>query len=155
MWIRLLEKSIDRKKAEITFNPHLFDRKEHWNLDLDKIEETVRSGKVSENKCEKPNKLCLKRYFGKENITYTVIVRHHRNFIEVKTVSLQKGRRFNENIAEENVTRDKIKKLSRVIQVYANSQKIDKWQFDVCAVHVFLDEKKANIRFLENQLLPE
>ncbi|MBI2667237.1 hypothetical protein HYX17_00530 [Candidatus Woesearchaeota archaeon] len=92
MWIKLLEKRLDRKKAEITFDPHLFDRKEYWNLDLDRIEETARSGKVSENKCEKPNKLCLKRYFGKENITYTIIVRYHKNFIEVKTAWPKKGR---------------------------------------------------------------
>ena len=37
---------LDRRKAEITFNPHLFDRKEYWNLDLDKIEETIKTGKI-------------------------------------------------------------------------------------------------------------
>ncbi|MEK6983006.1 MAG: hypothetical protein AABX33_00400 [Nanoarchaeota archaeon] len=81
-----------RKKAKITFDPHLFDRKEYWNLDLDKIEEAVRTGKLFEEKCEKPNKLCFKRYFGKEKITYAVIVRNHNNFIEVKTVWPKKGR---------------------------------------------------------------
>ena len=44
MWIGELTKKLDRRKAEITFDPHLFDRKEYWNLDLDKIEETVRTG---------------------------------------------------------------------------------------------------------------
>ncbi|MBU2639785.1 MAG: hypothetical protein KKG75_03725 [Nanoarchaeota archaeon] len=92
MWIEDLEKQLNRKKAEITFDPHLFDRKKYWNLDLDKIEETVRTGKVFENKCEKPNKICFKRYFGKENITYIIIVRYHKNFIEVKTVWPTKGR---------------------------------------------------------------
>ena len=85
MWIEALMKKLDRKKSEIAFDPHVFDRKEYWNLDLDKIEETVRAGKVFDDKCELPNKICFKKYFGKENITYTVIVRYHKNFIEVKT----------------------------------------------------------------------
>lgn len=70
----------------------IFDRKEYWNLDLDKIEEAVRTGKIFEKKCEMPNKICFKRYFGKENITYAVIVRYHKNFIEVKTAWSKKGR---------------------------------------------------------------
>ena len=92
MWIEDLTRKLNRKKAEITFSPHLFDRKEYWNLDLDKIEETVRNGAIFEEKCELPNKICFKRYFGKENITYTVIVRYHNNFIEVKTAWPKKGR---------------------------------------------------------------
>jgi len=92
MWIEELMKKLDRKKAEITFDPHVFDRKEYWNLNLDKIEETVRTGKVFDNKCETPNKICFKRYYGKENITYTVIARYHNNFIEVKTAWPKKGR---------------------------------------------------------------
>ncbi|MBS3151318.1 hypothetical protein J4443_03000 [Candidatus Woesearchaeota archaeon] len=85
MWIEELDRRLNRKKAEITFDPHLFDRKKYWSLDLDKVGEAIRTGKIFEEKCEEPNKICLKRYFGKENITYTVIVRYHKNFIEVKT----------------------------------------------------------------------
>ena len=92
MWIEELMKKLNRKNAEITFDPHVFDRKEYWNLDLDKIEETVRTGKVFDGKCETPNKICFKRYFGKENVTYTVIVRYYQNFIEVKTAWPKKGR---------------------------------------------------------------
>ena len=92
MWIEDLIKKLNRKKAEITFDPHVFDKKEYWNLDLDKVEETVRTGKIFEQKCEEPNKICFKRYFGKENLTYAVIVRYHKNFIEVKTAWPKKGR---------------------------------------------------------------
>ena len=92
MWIEDLEAKLDRKKAEVTFDPHLFDRSEYWNLDLDRIEETVKTGKIFQKKCEKPNKICIKRYFGKENITYTIIVRYHKDFIEVKTVWPTKGK---------------------------------------------------------------
>ena len=92
MWIEGLVRRLNRKKAEITFDPHLFDRKEYWSLDIDKVEEAIRTGKIFEEKCELPNKLCIKRYFGKENITYTIIVRYHKNFIEVKTVWPTKGK---------------------------------------------------------------
>ena len=92
MWIEYLAKRLDRKKAEITFSLHLFKRKDYWNLDINKIEETVRIGKIFYQKCEKPNKICFKRYFEKENITYTVIVRYYKHFIEVKTAWPKKGR---------------------------------------------------------------
>jgi len=92
MWIDDLTERLDRKRSEITFDPHLFDRKEYWNLDLTKVEETVKTGKIFYKKCEEPNKICFKRYFGKENVTYMVIVRYHENFIEVKTAWPQKGR---------------------------------------------------------------
>jgi len=92
MWKGELTNRVDRRKAEITFDSHLFDRKEYWSLDLNKIEETVRTGKIFEEKCEIPNKLCFKRYYGKENITYTVIVIYRKNFIEVKTTWPKKGK---------------------------------------------------------------
>ena len=92
MWIEELMSQLDRRKVEITFDPHLFDRADYWNLDLDKIEETVRTGTVFASKCTKPNKICFKRYFGKENLTYVIIVRYHKNFIEVKTAWPKKGR---------------------------------------------------------------
>lgn len=92
MWIRDIIQRLNRKRAQITFDPHLFDRVDYLDIELGKVEETVRTGKVFERKCEKPNKVCFKRYFGKENITYTIIVRYHENFIEVKTVWPKKGR---------------------------------------------------------------
>ncbi len=92
MWKEELIRKLDRKDAVITFDAHLFDRKECRNLDLDKIEESVRTGKMFEEKCKEPNKLCFKRYYGKENITYTVIARYYNNFIEVKTAWTNKGR---------------------------------------------------------------
>ena len=81
-----------RKTADITFNPHMFDRVDYWKLNLDNIIETVRTGLIYADKCQKPNKLCFKRYFGKINQTYTVIVRFHKEFIEVKTAWQNKGK---------------------------------------------------------------
>jgi hypothetical protein len=92
MWKELLLEALERKKAAITFDPHLFERAEERMLSLEKIEGTVRAGRIVGEKCEAPNKLCFCRYYGKENESYMVIARFHRNFIEVKTAWLRKGR---------------------------------------------------------------
>ena len=91
-WIESLLYLTERRTAEITFDQHAFDRTEYYNLDLDKAEETVRTGIVIVGKCEEPNKICFERYFGKENATYCVIARFHQNFIEVKTIWPRNGR---------------------------------------------------------------
>lgn len=91
-WIGKLLERLERTKCEVTFDPHAFNRSEYWNLDLDKIEETVRTGNIVQEKCEEPNKLCFERYFGKENTTYTVIARFHEQFIEVRTAWPRNGR---------------------------------------------------------------
>jgi hypothetical protein len=92
MWREDLLKKIDRKKAVVTFDPHLFDRAEERILWLERIEDAVRTGKVIDEKCEQPNKLCFCRYYGKENESYIVIARFHKDFIEVKTAWLRKGK---------------------------------------------------------------
>ena len=90
MWKTDLAKN--RAKTQITFDPHVFDRVDYHNLDLNRIEETIRSGKIFDEKCEQPNKLCFAKYFGKENITYIVIVRCHKHFTEVRTAWSKKGK---------------------------------------------------------------
>ena len=92
VWIERLFGKLDRRAAELTFDPHLFDRIEYHGLDLDRIEETVRTGRIVAIKCEEPNKLCFELYFGKENLTYTAIARFHEHFIEVKTAWPRNGR---------------------------------------------------------------
>ena len=91
-WIEGLLGKLDRKKVEVTFSPHLFDRIKYHNLDIDKVEEAVRTGNIVSGKCEGPNKLCFTRYFGKENVTYAVIAIFHESFIEVRTVWPREGR---------------------------------------------------------------
>jgi hypothetical protein len=91
-WTEELLAKLDRKTAEITTDPHALDRGEYYNLDLGKVEEPVRTGKVAFEKCEEPNKVCFERYFGKENATYCVITGFHQNFIEVKTIWSRNGR---------------------------------------------------------------
>ncbi len=83
---------LDRKIAEITFDPHVFTRQLERNFDIDFVEETIRTGQIEENKSNPPLKICFKRYHGKERQTYRVITLFHQEFIEVKTVWLTSGR---------------------------------------------------------------
>jgi len=92
MWTEELLNGLNRRKARVTFDPHALDRAEYWNLDLEKVDDTVRTGSVVRGKSEKPNKLCFKKYYGKENITYIVMVRYYIYLIEVKTVWPKQGR---------------------------------------------------------------
>ena len=83
---------IDRRTAEITYDPHVFTRQVERNFDLDFVEETVRTGTFFPEKSELPAKACYQKYHGKEKVTYFVIALLRQNFIEVKTVWLSKGR---------------------------------------------------------------
>lgn len=77
---------LDRRTAEITFDPHVFIRQHQRNFDIDFAEETVRKGTLVEEKSVLPHKACFKLYHGKERATYVVIALFHADFIEVKTV---------------------------------------------------------------------
>lgn len=78
------------------------------------------------------------------------------HFFEVKTVSRESLEGVeSENTAEENVTCEKLAKLSRVISTYIESKRIHDWQFDVIAVYLCVATKKAKVRFFQNQILPE
>lgn len=84
--------AVNRKTAEITFDPHVFTRQLERHFNLDFVEETVRQGEICEEKSSPPGKYCFKRYHGKERQTYFVVVIMHAEFIEVKTVWLTFGR---------------------------------------------------------------
>lgn len=92
MWIEERERRVNRKSSVVTISAHALDRAAYWNLDLEKIEETMRFGTLWKDKCEFPNKICYQRYYGKENITYVTIVKYYQDFIEVQTIWPQQGR---------------------------------------------------------------
>ena len=91
MWEELA-KRLNRKEIAITFDSHTFERVWYWKLNPAKVKETVRTGTLFPRKCRFPNIFCFRRYFGKENTTYVVIVRYHKDHIEVKTAWPKKGR---------------------------------------------------------------
>lgn len=82
------------------------------------------------------------------------------HFIEVKTVSRETQNYYNkvsretqEFRPEENVTPNKIKRLGRVIMAYLGEKIDSEWQFDVIAIEVSRETKKAKVRFLQDLLL--
>lgn len=83
---------LDRKTAEITFDPHVFIRQHQRNFDVDFAEETVRKGTLVQEKSAPPNKACFMLYHGKERVTYVVIAVFYADFIEVKMVWPLPGR---------------------------------------------------------------
>jgi putative endonuclease len=59
--------------------------------------------------------------------------------------------------SEDNVHPFKLKKLGRVIQSFLMKKAyrdLD-WQFDICIVQIDLASKKAKVKLIENELLPE
>ena len=66
-------------------------------------------------------------------------------FIEVKSVSADTYR------PEENMHPGKLKRLSRVIQTYLLSKKIDKdWQLDLITVRLDMKARLAKVEIIEN-----
>jgi len=79
------------------------------------------------------------------------------HFVEVKTVSCESIEDVSREsvMPEENVTREKLRKMKNIIWAYICENSIDKWSFDVCSVFLCEKDKKSKVRFLENQILPE
>lgn len=79
------------------------------------------------------------------------------HFVEVKTIS----RENRENVShptssyrpEENLHGGKLKRLYRIIETYIESNNMEgEWQLDLVAVKLFIKDKKAKCRFIENVL---
>ena len=77
-------------KKEIVFNTHIFKREYNKRM-LDKIEEIITTGKEIKYVTTYPKK-CIRRYYGKENKTYFVIIIEHNETIEAITSWKKKGR---------------------------------------------------------------
>jgi len=72
-------------------------------------------------------------------------------FVEVKTVS-----RVTNYLPEENVHPWKLKRLGRAIQTYLLEKNVSdetEWQFDVMAVFLDFNTRKARIRVVENVII--
>lgn len=77
------------------------------------------------------------------------------HFVEVKSVSyVTNSRVSHENIRpEDNVHGAKLKKLARVIEVYISAFHVKTWEFDVVLVYIDKENKKADVRMIEDQTL--
>ncbi len=79
-------------------------------------------------------------------------------FVEVKAVSRENLDYLNNNNyrPEENVHSWKLKRLSRVIQVYLSNQNIkEDWQFDLCIVYIDEKNKRAKVKFIDDLVLEQ
>jgi putative endonuclease len=76
------------------------------------------------------------------------------HFIEVKSVSVDLNNVSYENIRpEDNIHRNKLRKLSNVIQSYISTFHVKDWMFDVVIVYIDKLSKKAKVKVIENQVL--
>ncbi|MEK7558244.1 MAG: YraN family protein [Patescibacteria group bacterium] len=71
------------------------------------------------------------------------------HFVEVKTVV---GKISSGIMPEENVHREKLKRLFRTIETYCAQNKTGdgEWQLDVIAIFLDIDSKEARVRMTEN-----
>ncbi len=88
-WIK---KHLERLNyLEITFHSHFFKRK-YRNISDELCKEAIKDGKIVLIKSLWPGKIVFKKYFGKENETYVVVVLFKLDRIEVRTAWKKEGR---------------------------------------------------------------
>jgi len=82
------------------------------------------------------------------------------HFVEVKTVSREIGSQYRGSVShgtyrpEDNVHRDKLRKILNTIQVWISQKKYEgEWQLDVASVVLDVEHKKASIIYIENVIL--
>ena len=93
-WYEKFLNERERLKDNFVLSFHcVVDKMSPLNLNARDVQEIVMTGKVVQDKCEKPNKIAFARYYGKElNTTYVVVTRFNPNNIKVVTLWAVKGR---------------------------------------------------------------
>jgi len=79
----------DIRKSTIAYDFHFIKRWKTRDIELDKVEETIKTGKAV---YFSGRKIILERYFGKDNETYCLVCFIKDNFIEVRTAWKREGR---------------------------------------------------------------
>ena len=130
-----------------------------------KLTENLRIGQVGENvACRflvKHGFSLVERNYQKKWGEIDIIARKGKilHFVEVKTVSRKNVKELKEEVdsfePEENVHPKKLKRMSRIIQTYLIEKNIEeeKWQFDVLAVFLDMENKQARVRVTENVII--
>jgi len=97
------------------------------------------------------------RNFLRKSGEIDIVARKGRkwHFVEVKTFACNNLVRVSRESdwfrPEENVSREKFLKLSRVIQMFLIEYKVkEDWQIDVCSVLVDENTKKAKVTYIPN-----
>ncbi len=93
LWAKEVMNRLDRKHASILFGEHAAKDKNLTIEDVDKVEQTIRIGKVDDEKCtQEKERICFKNYFDTKGITYFVITEYYPDFIKIITVIKKKGK---------------------------------------------------------------
>ena len=93
LWIIEIISKLNRNNVEILFGEHAAKDKNLNLEDVDNVIQTIRIGKIDDNKSTEENKrICFKNYFDKTGQTYFVIVEYYPEFIKVITVIKKKGK---------------------------------------------------------------
>lgn len=92
VWIVLELQRLPPKQTPILFERHAIIESWKEGLTEKHLIQTIKQGKILLQKCAAPNKLAFKHYFGKENVTCTVINLFENDFIRVKTTWAHTGR---------------------------------------------------------------
>ncbi|MCX6707833.1 MAG: hypothetical protein NT001_06910 [Candidatus Woesearchaeota archaeon] len=77
------------RKSIIDYDLHFIKRWKTRDIELDKVDETIRTGRAVK---QNGRKIIFERYFGKENETYCIVCIARDNFTEVRTVWKKEGR---------------------------------------------------------------
>lgn len=77
------------------------------------------------------------------------------HFVEVKTIKRAFDHKPNVSrdtfMPEENVTREKLKKLERVVETWISDNKYNgEWQIDVMAIEIDMEKRMGKCRLIEN-----
>ena len=92
-WIQEELAKYDLKTVYIDFSVHTLIDKNLKGEDLHRAVETIRTGRVVEDKSNKEKgTVGFRLYFGKSNVTYTVIAGLHGNFLRIVTLWKESGR---------------------------------------------------------------
>ena len=130
-----------------------------------KLTKNLRIGQVGEDvACRflvKQGFSLVERNYQKKWGEIDVIARKGKvlHFVEVKTVSRENVKELKEEVdsfePEENVHPKKLKRMSRIIQTYLIEKNIEegKWQFDVLAVFLDMENKQARVRVTGNVII--
>ena len=93
LWAKEVMSRLERNNASILFGEHAAKDKNLTIEDVDNVVQTVRIGKVDDEKSsQEKERICFKNYFKTNSTAYFVITEYYAEFIKIITVIKKKGK---------------------------------------------------------------
>ena len=93
LWAKEVMSKLERSSASILFGEHAAKDKNLTVEDVDNVVQTVRIGKVDDEKStQEKERICFRNYFDKKGVTYFVVTEYYPDFIRIVTVIKKKGK---------------------------------------------------------------